>query len=273
MAYYKKITIFFIFLSFIFLFGELDARREQNADDIAQALADRLSDALDFEDGKVDYDRRLIVDVAKAMDSIMFDSLKVNPKYVTVKKIGNSYKLVDRNSHYLLDFGNDNKAARLAWLLFRTYGIERMCFVGRPRSSFNFVLSGGETQVNSKKSFYKIMIPGKAPSGDFPSITSSYKNLKVTKFKNSTLILKYIANQTKYKYRIISGNRTLFHFESEKEAIASFVFIKLYGFNQKCSIYGSERSNKSGISNVAQKINKPLFIFMRKVIKKLSIRR
>ncbi|MCK4889667.1 MAG: hypothetical protein KAS97_07010 [Candidatus Aminicenantes bacterium] len=271
MKYSRIITFFLIISCIILFFGELNARRDQDAAAIARALAKRLTHALDFND-RYDYDRRLIVDVAKAMDSIIFDSLKVNPKYVTVKRIGNSYKLVDRNSHYLLDFGNDNKAARLAWLIFRTYGIERMCFVGRPKSSFNFVLSGGETQVNSSKSFYKVMVPGKAPSGDYPSITSSYKNLKVIKFKNSTLILKYIAGETKYKYRIMSGNRILYHFESEKEAIASYVFIKLYGFNQKCNIYGSERLNSPGITYGSERVNKPMFTFLRKVIKRISLR-
>ena len=273
MKYSRIITFFLIISCIILFFGGLKIHGSQDAGAIAEEMAKRLEDALGFDNTDYeDYDRRLIVDVAKVMDSIIFDSLKVNPKYVTVKRIGNSYKLVDRNSHYLLDFGNDNKAARLAWLIFRTYGIERMCFVGRPKSSFNFVLSGGETQVNSSKSFYKVMVPGKAPSGDYPSITSSYKNLKVIKFKNSTLILKYIASQTKYKYRIMSGNRTLYHFESEKEAIASYVFIKLYGFNQKCNIYGSERLNSPGITYGSERVNKPMFTFLRKVIKRISLR-
>jgi len=261
MKYSRKITFALIISFFILFFGDLNARRDQDAAAIARALANRLSNALDFGEPFVDTDRQLVIDVAKEMDSILFDSLKVNSKYVTVKKINNQYKLVDRNSHYLLDFWIDKKAARLAWLIFRTYGIERICFVGRPKSSFSFILSGGETRVNSTKSFYKVSIPGKAPAGDFPEITSSYKNLKVIKFINNSLFLKYIAGDTKWKYRIMQGNSVLFKFENEKEAIASFVFIKLYGFNQKCIIYGG-----------TDRLKRPMFTFLRKVIKRISLR-
>ncbi len=262
MNYSRIITFFLIFVCFILIFGGLKIHGSQDAGAIAEEMARRLEDALDFDSiAPEDYDRRLIVEVAKEMDSILFDSLKVNPKYVTVKKIGRTFKLVHRNSQYLLDFGNDEKAARLAWLLFRTYGIERMCYVGRPKSSFSFVLSGGETRVNPPDIFYKVLIPGRAPSGDYPSITASYKNLEIVKFKNSTLRLMSLPSQPKWKYKIMSGNTVLFQFENKTEAISSFVFIRLYGFNQKCIVYGG------------QTLNRPMFTFLRKVHKTLKIRR
>lgn len=261
MKYYSKSKIPILVLCIFFLFSGFILNGSQDADKIARELAKRLSNDLDFDTTEIT-ERELMINVSKMMDNIIFDAVKISYKGIKVKKIENRYKLVGRNNHYILDFGSDEKAARLTWLLFKTYGIERICFVGRPKSSFSFVLSGGETRVNSKKSFYKVTIPGTAPAGDYPSITSSYKkNLKVIKFQRNRLKLMEYPLERIWKYRILSRNTTILKFSNRSEAIASFAFINLYKFNQKCTIYAGG------------KLKRQVFIFMRRVTKTLKIRR
>jgi len=231
------------------------ASADADAGDIARALARRLSSALDFEDDTPPpTERRMMVDAAEAMKTAMLDAVSVDPKQVTVRNVRGRYQLVDRGRHLLRDFGANERAARLVWLVFRTYGVERMCFVGRPDPSFTFLLAGGDTRLSPGDAFYTLTIPGQAPAGNYPEIASSYQNHKTTRFVNDRLALTEFTQETRGKYRIMSGDTVLYAFDDQSEAVASMVFITLYGFNRKHTVYATPTSTEEVFSYLTRDV-------------------
>lgn len=219
--------------------------RPDSAGDVARALANRLTDALDFKDDTPPpSERRIVVDAAEAMKTTMLDAVTVDPKQVRVQRRQGQYALVDRGTHIVLGFGDNERVARLVWLVFRTYGIQRLCFVGRPHASFTFLLAGGETRLSPPELFYKITIPGRAPTGSYPEIDSSYRNHRTIRFVNDRLELREYTQEARDKYRIMSGNTVLYAFDDRSEAIASMVFITLYEFNRKHTVYAAPGSSE-----------------------------
>ncbi len=66
------------------------------------------------------------------------DCISFNPRQLRVKKVNNSYKIVD-GSHWLFDFGNKRSEARRALSIIKKYGFRYSCFVGRPDPSFKYM--------------------------------------------------------------------------------------------------------------------------------------
>jgi hypothetical protein len=59
------------------------------------------------------------------------DALDFNPANLRLVKIGQRWKIADRN-HWLLDFGPAEGNAKVALYFIEKYGFTKICFVGRP---------------------------------------------------------------------------------------------------------------------------------------------
>lgn len=223
------------------------AAAQQDERAIAQALADRLSKDMEFEDASR-AERSLALDVFAEMNRMMADAVPIEPRRLTVRRSGSRYQLVDRGVHIVWDFGPHQRAARLVWLVFRTYGIDRMCFVGRPNPSFFVPLAGGETRLNAPTAFYKVTLPGQAPTGEYPAISSSYRNLETIRFQNSRLDLREVPTAKDGRYRIVEGDMVLYSFDNRAEAVASMVYLRLYGFDRKHIVYAEPGSREEVFS-------------------------
>ena len=67
------------------------------------------------------------------------DCIGFNPKTITLKKINNSWKIVD-GSHWMFDFGTNYTEAKQAFLIIKKYGFTQSCFVGRPNPSLQYLI-------------------------------------------------------------------------------------------------------------------------------------
>ena len=59
------------------------------------------------------------------------DSIPFNPAHISVRQIGQRWKVADGNN-WLLDFGPGEGNAKAALYFLKLYGFNRMCFVSRP---------------------------------------------------------------------------------------------------------------------------------------------
>ncbi|MBN2427461.1 MAG: caspase family protein [Deltaproteobacteria bacterium] len=66
------------------------------------------------------------------------DCIKFNPGNIQVKKINNSWKIVDGSS-WLFDFGNNKSEAVETYNIIKKYGFSYSCYVGRPDPSFKYL--------------------------------------------------------------------------------------------------------------------------------------
>jgi len=67
-----------------------------------------------------------------------------------VKKINNSYKIVDR-AHWIFDFEDKRDEANDALSLIKKYGFTQSCYVGRPDPDFSYLRKGSNTPLASDK--------------------------------------------------------------------------------------------------------------------------
>ncbi|MEZ5536700.1 MAG: hypothetical protein R3F02_13875 [Thiolinea sp.] len=145
----------------------------------------------------------LIPQIASAEDCISF-----NPGTTTVKKVNNSWKIVD-GSHWMFDFGSNLKEAKQSYAVIRYYGLNKSCFVGRPGPSFTYMLRGNA-----------------APAGSMPGedcVGFNRTNLRV--------------GQLNGRWKIMDGNHLLFDFgNSRKEAMQSLYYIQKYNMNKSCFV-------------------------------------
>ena len=109
----------------------------------------------------------------------------------------------------LFNFGYAFTEAQMTYLILKHYNINQLCYVGRPNSSFEYILSSN-----------------KAPSGLFPNedcISFSPNQLEVKKIKGS--------------WKIVHANSWLFDFGWKyNEAKKALTIIKKYGFTKTCSV-------------------------------------
>jgi len=82
------------------------------------------------------------------------DCIGFNPGNLQAKNIGGTWKVVD-GDHWMLDFGSSQANAKRARNVIKHYGMNRMCFVGRPSRT-------------GKQLMMYFKINSSAPSGTFP---------------------------------------------------------------------------------------------------------
>ncbi len=221
---------------------------------VAQALADRLSRALEFENGGGSGPIEHKVNLGGRIDKTFQDCVHFNAANLMVRRANKRYKIVD-GSRLLFDFNKHKADAQWAKSIIKHYGIDRVCFIGRGEPlPFNFFLTPGETRVNFGK-YYDILIRGSAPKGRIPFPDK----VSCTDFSPENLVIK----QPEYKFKSYSifdnkNQRGLFWFGDKLDnAISAAVFIKMYGFNRKCTL--GEKSLGSGFKS------KPTFTYLTQV--------
>lgn len=86
--------------------------------------------------GRSDYTQTHIFRRA-SRPTITEDCVRFNPATTRVRRFGNDWKLVD-GSHHMKSFGSLVAEARRALQIIRHYGLNRLCFVGRPGPSMEY---------------------------------------------------------------------------------------------------------------------------------------
>ncbi len=136
------------------------------------------------------------------------DCIGFNPATATVAKKSGRWKIID-GSHWMFDFGDNNRKARKALGIIKHYGMTKSCFVGRPNPSFQYML------VNNR-----------APSGAFP-------NEDCISFNPKKLRVQLIGG----RWKIVEGTHYLFDFNNKKsEAKQSLAIIKKHRFTKSCFV-------------------------------------
>lgn len=67
------------------------------------------------------------------------DCLSFNPNTVSLKKVNNSWKIVD-GSQWMFDFGTNYTEAKQAFQIIKKYGFTQSCFVGRPNPDLQYMV-------------------------------------------------------------------------------------------------------------------------------------
>lgn len=136
------------------------------------------------------------------------DCVPFNPATATVKKINNSWKIVD-GDHWMFDFKGNQKAAVRSLQVIKFYKMNRSCFVGRPDPSFNYLLVGNNAPVGNM-------------SGQ-----------DCIKFNPAAIQVKEVGG----RWKIVQGNMWMYDFGNKKdEAVQAFNMIKKYGFTYQCFV-------------------------------------
>ncbi len=136
------------------------------------------------------------------------DCISFNPDMIEVKNISGSWKIV-QGSMWILDFGSNMCQALQAYRIIRHYGLNRQCFVGRPRASFHYWLKGNQS-----------------PTGPVDGEDCIY-------FNPAHLQVKNVGGN----WKIVEGNQWLFDFGAKRdEALVALEIIKKYRFNHSCFV-------------------------------------
>lgn len=136
------------------------------------------------------------------------DCLSFNPATTEVRNIGGRWKIAD-GGHLILDFGGNKDEADQALAIIKHYGLDSICFVGRPDPSLTY------WRVN-----------GQSPAGPAPGEDA-------IGFNPDTIEVKQING----RWKIIDGSHWILDFENnEAEARTSFQIIKKYGFRYICFV-------------------------------------
>lgn len=136
------------------------------------------------------------------------DCVSFNPATTEVKNIGGRWKVLD-GSHWILDFEGNKAEADRSLKIIKHYGLNSLCFVGRPDPSLTY------WRVN-----------GQAPAGPAPGEDA-------IAFNPDTIEVKQING----RWKIVDGSHWILDFEgNENEARTSFRIIKKYGFRYICYV-------------------------------------
>lgn len=136
------------------------------------------------------------------------DCLSFNPDTVSVAFINNRYKLVDGN-HWILDFADKKTEAYRALEIVKHYGMNSICFVGRPDPSMTYFLVNGSS-------------PTGALSGE-----------DAISFNPATAEVKQIGG----RWKVVDGNNWLLDFnDKQAEANTALSIIRKYGFTRLCFV-------------------------------------
>ncbi|HPD97331.1 MAG TPA: hypothetical protein PLP89_03310 [Synergistales bacterium] len=136
------------------------------------------------------------------------DCISFNPATTEVKNISGRWKVVD-GSHWILDFGANKGEADKSLAIIKHYGMDSVCFVGRPDPSMTY------WRVN-----------GQAPSGPVSGEDA-------IGFNPDTIEVREING----RWKIVDGSHWIMDFEgNEGEARTAFQVIKKYGFRYICFV-------------------------------------
>jgi len=140
------------------------------------------------------------------------DCLGINPANVQAANVGGSWKVVDGN-HWILDFGAKQADAERARDIIKHYGMNHICFVGRPSRS------GQQLMMYFK-------VNNAAPSGVFPGEDAIPFN------PNSVF-----AQAFGGRWKVTDGRMWMLDFGvSEANARKAVWIIKKYGFQYQCFV-------------------------------------
>jgi len=171
------------------------------AEDMAEALIERLRDSLRFSNEK---------DVKEKIEQTLKRCVCFNPKTAKISSMGKYWIIGDRKNRIFsigFVFGDRQEAER-ALRIIKHYGMNKACFVGKP-PSFKFLL-----------------VSGRAPVGPF-------RGEDCIKFNPNRLKVKKINK----RWHIVEGNYDVIDFGPQKsEALAALGFIKYYGFSHICFV-------------------------------------
>ena len=140
------------------------------------------------------------------------DCLGFNPDNVQAVNIGGRWKVVD-GSHWILDFGGSQANAEKARDIIKHYGMDEICFVGRPSRT-------GQQLVM----YFKVN--GGAPAGAFPGEDAiPFNPANVT------------AQQAGGRWKVTEGSMWMLDFGvSEANARKAAALIREYGFQYQCFV-------------------------------------
>lgn len=135
------------------------------------------------------------------------DCVSFDPERATTKQAGSRWLIVD-GTHNVFGFGNQSEA-RQALAIIRKYRANQVCYVGRPRPSFSYLL-----------------VSGRAPRGALPGEDC-------LSFDPS--LLKVVDRSGRWV--IGTGNRSMFSFDDkDSEAREALAIIKHHDFSQSCFV-------------------------------------
>jgi hypothetical protein len=140
------------------------------------------------------------------------DCIGFNPSTVQAKNVGGSWKVVD-GDHWILDFGAKEANAKKARDVIKHYGMNRICFVGRPSRT-------------GKQLMMYFKINNSAPSGSFPGEDAIQFNTANVN-----------AQQVGGRWKVTEGPMMMLDFGvSEANARKAVWLIKKYGFRFQCFV-------------------------------------
>lgn len=146
--------------------------------------------------------------------SVKEDCIHFDPKETTVKNVNGRWKIV-QGSHWLFDFAGNHPEAVRAHQIITHYGMNKVCYVGRPHPSMTYLLIGDV-----------------APHG-------AYAGEDCLPFNPRELSVRHEDGQ----WLIAQGRESLLGFGSERdEARRALRLIKKYHFTRQCFVGRPEPS-------------------------------
>lgn len=146
--------------------------------------------------------------VVTPVPALKEDCIGFNPANIAVIQANNRWKIAD-GSHWMFDFEGRQEEARQALRILRHYGVNQICYVGRPQPSLTYLLGNSA-----------------APSG-------ALQGEDCLTFNNSNLAV----IQAGGRWKIADGNHWLFDFADNKgEAEQALAVIRKYGFTHSCYV-------------------------------------
>jgi len=139
---------------------------------------------------------------------IVEDCVPHDPDNITVEFINGSWKIVE-GDHWILDFGLNEAEALETYAILLYYGMNDLCYVGRPDPSVMYAL-----------------IDGASPLGPYPGedcVSFSPENIEVV----------YVAG----RWKIVEGDHWILDFDqNEDEARLALAIIQSYEFQYICFV-------------------------------------
>lgn len=136
------------------------------------------------------------------------DCISFDPKGIEIEKVRGRWKIVE-GSHWMFDFNQNRPEAVIALNIIKNYGMNQVCYVGRPDPSMVYLLADG-----------------RAPAGPYPGedcISFDPARLKVEKVQG--------------RWKITDGRMWLLDFGSSRtEAEQALKIIRYYGFTNQCFV-------------------------------------
>ncbi|GAB6905735.1 exported hypothetical protein [Desulfosarcina cetonica] len=136
------------------------------------------------------------------------DCVRFDPMAAGVQQVSGRWKITT-GSHWLFDLGKDANAAHRALAVIRHYRMDRVCFIGRPKSSFTYLLAKGGVPIG-------------AMAGE-DCVAFDPVRMQVSKVQN--------------RWRLVSDRRWLWDFgKNESQAQEALALIQRHRFNQVCYV-------------------------------------